>query len=91
MVLRRVMLDSFPATSTVQFHPVILAIFDFAGILQRLREEISKVVVIGSVLETQVSNVTKVFVEFFCMIVRESSYFGRGLETTNLEIHRTNL
>jgi hypothetical protein len=32
------LLDSFPAATTVQLHPVVLTILDLAGILQRLGE-----------------------------------------------------
>lgn len=44
-------------------HPVVLAILHLAGVLQRLGEEVSEVIVVGGVLESKVSHVRQVLVE----------------------------
>lgn len=67
VVLRRVGLDSFPATSTVKLHPVVLAVFNLASVLQGLGEEIAEEVVVGGVLEAEVANIREVLVKFLCL------------------------
>jgi hypothetical protein len=49
--LRGVRLHGFPAFAVVQLHPVVLAVFNFARVLERLREEFAKVLVVGCVFE----------------------------------------
>lgn len=49
----------------VDLHPVILAILDITSVLQGLGEELSKVVVVGGIFETEVSDVSQVLVELF--------------------------
>lgn len=55
-----------PSSSTVQLHPVVLAIFELVRISSRLGEEITEEVVIGGILESKISNIAQVFVEFLC-------------------------
>ena len=57
---------SVPSSSTIQLHPVILAVFNVAGVLQCLTEQVSQEVVIGSVFESEVPYVAQVFVELLC-------------------------
>lgn len=59
-------LHGFPALAVVELHPVVLAILDLASLLEGLGEKITKVVVVGSVLEAEVAHVRKVLVELFC-------------------------
>lgn len=61
---RCVALHRFPALSVIDFHPVIFAILNLAGALKGLREQLTQVVVIGSVLEAEVTDVAQVLVEF---------------------------
>jgi len=60
-----------PALAAVELHPVVLAILNFAGVLQRGGEELAEVVVIGLVLEAKVADVGKVLVELFRVAVTE--------------------
>ena len=64
-IVVRVMLHGFPSLAIVQLHPVIFSIFDFASVLEGLSKEVSKVVVVRSVLEAKVSYIAQVFVKFF--------------------------
>lgn len=64
--VRRVVLDRFPSPSTIELHPIIFAILHFSSVLERLREEVSQKIVIGRVFESQVANVTEIFVELLC-------------------------
>jgi hypothetical protein len=45
-------------------HPVVLAILNLARILEGLGEELSEIVVIGSVLKTQVADICQILGEF---------------------------
>jgi len=89
-------LHEFPAFAAVQLHPVVFSIFDLASVLQDLSEEITEIIVIGSVFETKVPDIREVLVELFWKTVAEvldgSGLFlfsdflvflfvGRGLET----------
>lgn len=69
-VLRWVMLHGFPSSAIVQLHPVVLAVFDLAGVLQSLRKEFPKVIVIRRVFEAQIPDVTQILVEFLCHCVQ---------------------
>jgi hypothetical protein len=62
----RVRLHHLPALAVVQLHPVVLAILNLPGALKRLGEELTQVVVVRGVLETEVANVAEVLVEFLC-------------------------
>lgn len=61
-----VRLHRLPALAVVELHPVVLAILDLSGALQGLGEQLTKVVVVRCVLETQVTNVAEVLVELLC-------------------------
>ena len=65
MVLGGVLFHGFPAFAVIELHPVVFAVFDFAGVFERLGEEIAEVVVVGGVFETEVADVAEIFVEFF--------------------------
>lgn len=60
---RRMLLNGFPPFTIVQLHPIILSILNFTGVLQRLGEQISKVVVVGGIFEPEVSDVTQVLID----------------------------
>jgi hypothetical protein len=66
VVLRWVLLDGLPSFAVVQLHPVVLSIFQLPGVLQRLGEQIAEVVVVGSVLEAEVSHIREILVELLC-------------------------
>lgn len=68
VVLRRIRFV-FPTPSIVQFHPVIFPVFNIASVFQGLCEEVSKVVIIGGVLEPKVPHVGEILVELLCGIV----------------------
>ena len=57
---------SLPTLAIVELHPIILAILNFSCILQCLSKKISKIIIVGSVFESEVANVAKVLVEFLC-------------------------
>lgn len=57
-------LHGFPALAVVKLHPVVFSILDFARVLQSLSEEVAKVVVVWCVLESKVSYVAQILVEF---------------------------
>jgi hypothetical protein len=60
-----------PALAAIELHPVVLAILDFARVLQRRGEEFAEVVVIGLVLEAQVAHVGEVLVELLRVAIAE--------------------
>jgi hypothetical protein len=63
---RRVRLHDLPALAVVQLHPVVLAILNLASALESLGEQLTQVVVVGGVLETEVTDVAKVLIELLC-------------------------
>jgi len=73
-----------PALAAVELHPVVLAILDFASVLQRSSEEFAEVVVVGLVLEAQVADVRKVLVELLWVAITEVLDRGRLLLLSNL-------
>jgi hypothetical protein len=64
MLLRRIRLV-LPSSSIIELHPIILAIFDFSCVLEGLREQVSQVVVVWSVLKAEVAHISEVLCEFF--------------------------
>lgn len=54
----------FPPAAVVELHPVILSILDFACVLKGLGKEVSEVVVVRSVFETEVADIGKVLRKF---------------------------
>src|ERR1700722_15103969 len=62
-MLRWVLLHRFPALAVIELHPIVLAILHLAGVLQRLREELTEVVVIRRVFKSKISNVAQIFVQ----------------------------
>ncbi len=55
-----------PSFAVIELHPIIIPILDLPSVFQRLGEEIAQVVVVWSILKTEVSHVTQIFVEFLC-------------------------
>ena len=49
-------------------HPVVLSIFNFSRVLECLCEEFTEVIVVGSVFEAKVSNISEVLLK----LVREA-------------------
>ena len=64
------MFHGLPSSTIVEFHPIVLAIFNFASVLQSLSEEFSKIVIIGRVLKAKVPNVAQIFVELLCHYIQ---------------------
>jgi hypothetical protein len=77
-------LDSFPASTAVQLHPVVLAVFDLTGILECLCEEIAEEVVVGRIFEAEIADVAEVFVEFLRKALAEILDRGCLFLLTNL-------
>jgi hypothetical protein len=50
----------FPTLSSVQQHPVVNSVLDLASVLERLGEEFTKEIVIGSLLKPELSDVVEV-------------------------------
>ena len=73
---RGVRLHYLPALSIVQLHPVVFAVLDLASALQRLGEELTQVVVVGCVLEAEVTDVAEVLVELLCCLLAVFSEGG---------------
>lgn len=69
-----------PALSRIlgNLHPVVFAVLDVAGVLQRLGEELAEVVVVGRVFEAEVSHVGEVFAKLLGETLAEV-LDGRGL------------
>jgi hypothetical protein len=66
-MLRWVALDRLPALSIVQLHPIVFAILHLArNVLECLGEKVTQMIVVGGVFETEVADISKVFVEFLC-------------------------
>lgn len=49
----------------VNLHPVILAVLDATGVLERLREKFAEIIVVGLVLKTKVADVCEVLGKLF--------------------------
>lgn len=74
-------LHLLPALAVVELHPVVLAVLYLASALERLREQLTQVVVVGGVLEAQVANVAQVLVEFLCELLERSLQWPSGRHT----------
>lgn len=64
VLLRRIRLVFVPSP-VVELHPVVFPILNFPGVLERLGQEVSQVIVVGSVFKTEVADVCQVLGEFF--------------------------
>ena len=69
-VLRRVVFHGLPSLAIVKLHPVILSIFDLAGVLERLSEQLTQVVVVRSIFEAKIPDVAQVLAKFLCHCVQ---------------------
>ena len=69
--------DSLPPFSIVELHPIIFAILNLATVLEGLSEQITKEVVVGGVLETEVANVAQILIELV-WIALAGIHFVRG-------------
>lgn len=56
----------FPSLSSVNGHPVIDAVFHLAAVLEHFREELSKEIIVGALLESKFPNVVEVDRELLC-------------------------
>lgn len=54
-----------PTSAVVELHPVVLAVLNFTGILQSLGQNVTKIIVVRSILEAEIAYITQIFVEFF--------------------------
>ena len=63
---RWVRLHDLPALSIVELHPVVLAILNLPSALKRLGEELAQIVVVRGVLESEITDIAEVLVEFLC-------------------------
>lgn len=73
-----------PALAVVELHPVVLAVLDLTSALESLSEEITKVVVVGGVLEAKVADVGQVLVELLRETITEVLDGSRLLLLANL-------
>ena len=90
-VLGRVVFHGLPPFAIVKFHPVILSIFDLAGVLERLREQLAQVVVVWSVFEPQISDVAQVFAKLLCHYVQLNIIPSQDYVEAYQDILRTDL
>jgi hypothetical protein len=63
MVVGRVLGDCLPSFTIVELHPIILSILNLSAVLQGLSEQVTKEVVVRSVLEAEIADVAQVLVE----------------------------
>lgn len=82
----RMSFDCFPAAAAIEFHPVIFAVFDFAGVLEGLSEEVAEEVIIGRVFEAEVAHVAEIFVEFFCKEISKERKSKASTDQESLHI-----
>ncbi len=82
-----------PSFTTVELHPVVVAILDVSYVFKSLSKQIPEIVVIGRILKAEVTNVAKVFVEFFCncMAVSAAASEPGRREETYQDIRHTDL
>lgn len=70
----------------IDLHPVVLAVFNFARVLQGLSEELPKVVIVGCILKSKVTNIGKILAELLGEALAEILDGGGLLLLTNLLI-----
>lgn len=81
-----------PTFTTVEFHPVVVAILDVSYVFESLSEQVPEIVVIGRIFEAQVTNVAEIFVEFFCDCIQyQQQHRASVLVRTYLDTRRTDL
>ena len=82
----RGVLPRVPPLSRLRGHlvPVVLAVLDAAGVVQRLGEEVTQVIVVGRVLEAEVADVREVLVELVWEALAEVLDGGRLLLLADL-------
>lgn len=68
VVVRSVWLCRLPTLASVKLHPVVLSILYITCVLKSLGEEVTQIVVVGCVLEPEVSNVCEIFGELLCNV-----------------------
>lgn len=68
VVVRSIWLCRLPTLASVKLHPVVLSILYITRVLKGLGEEVTQIVVVGSVLEAEVSNVCEVLGELLCNV-----------------------
>lgn len=71
VVMGRMLGNGLPALTIVELHPIILAILHLAAVLESLCEQVTKKVVVGSILKAKVADVAEVLVE---LVWRPSQY-----------------
>jgi hypothetical protein len=71
------LLDGIPTLAMVELHPIVLAILYFSSILQRLGEQIPKIVIIWCVLESEISDIAQILVELLGEPITEVLDRGR--------------
>ena len=86
VMLRRMRFDRLPATTPIQFHPIILAILNLASILKSLCEEIAKEVIVWGIFEAEVADIAEVLVQFLCRPVSIGAPFRPGTSLTRKAI-----
>jgi hypothetical protein len=67
-------LHHFPTLSIIQFHPIIFAILNLASALESLSEQLSEVVIVWCILESQVTHIAKVLIELLCSQLEHHNY-----------------
>lgn len=83
MVVRRGGALQLPSSTVVQFHPVVLAVFNFDHVSSSLGKKSSEIFVIGSFFKSEIANVAQINVEFFY------EYISISRSVTGIS-HRTN-
>jgi hypothetical protein len=76
-----VRLEDFPALAVIQLHPVVLSILNLSGALECLGEELTQVVVVGSVFETEIADIAEVLVELLWVLLAGAEAENCGKHT----------
>lgn len=82
-------LHDLPALSVIKLHPVILAVFNFAGALQRLREQFAQVVVVWGVFKAKVADITQVLVKLLCELLVHAHGCDQAIHEPGNPSHRS--
>ena len=70
-LLNGVCFGCLPPSASIDLHPVVLAVFNFASVPQSLCEDVAQVVIVRCLFEAEVAAVVKVLPEFIWVPITE--------------------